>query len=245
MSGRREHPPLVEWRALKAEVREGYRRMDEQTGRWTAGYGQTAGRVYCRRGCSQCCALVVNATLTEALCVADALPEALRSDLPEYASKALTVAASAGDLREWLRGYRHKVGGCPLLAEAGACAVYRDRPFACRALLSTRPADWCAVDLSTLHPLEKQAFLSSLERSVVAWPTHYAAQPQEAGREAEAEASWRMRETFGFSLSGNLPFLLWLEQEFSLAALCRQGRGAVERLLAREIPAPFLVDLSP
>ncbi|MBE0599430.1 MAG: YkgJ family cysteine cluster protein, partial [Desulfuromonadales bacterium] len=228
------------WQRLKEQVRAGYRQLDAHNLRWAGDFGQGGGRLYCQRGCRNCCRLAVHATFTEALCVADALTAAQRLAVAEHAAQAAAVAQVAGDLKGWLRGYRQEIGRCPLLAPDGACGVYAERPFACRALWSTRPADWCGVDLATLHPLEKQAFLSSLDRAVVAWPTHYAEAPQEAGRAAEEETLWRLRELFGFSVTGNLPYLLWLEQEIGLSTLMVQGRGAVEKVLVeRKLQVPY------
>jgi hypothetical protein len=208
------------------------------------GYGGRGGKIHCRRGCGSCCSLAVQCTFTEALGVAEVLPEPLAGELGRRAGVIVEVARSAKDLAGWLRGYRREAQGCSFLAGDGVCAVYQHRPFACRALLSTRNPDWCAVDLSALHPLEKKAFLSSLDPSLVSYPTHYAAAPQEAGAAYESAAAHGQLEMFGFSVAGNLPFLVWLEREYRLSTIFTQGAAAVNGLLEREgLNIPFLVQL--
>ncbi len=164
----------------------------------------------------------------------------MRAHIP----RLLAVAAGAADLKDYLRRQRQQVGPCPFLAADGACGIYAQRPLACRSLYSTRHPDYCVTDFSAMHPLEKQAFLSSLDRDLVAFPTHYAAAPQELGRELESELIWQMREVLGFSLTGSFPLLVWLVREKGLAAVAGQGIGAVRKLLAEEsIDSPYLFTL--
>jgi hypothetical protein len=58
----------------------------------------------------------------------------------------------------------------------------------------------------------------------------------------EAAAAWRMLDTFGFTLSGNLPFLVWLEKKYRLSAVATQGHSGTLALLEEEgMNLPFLV----
>lgn len=100
------------------------------------------------------------------------------------------------------------------------------RPFSCRALFSTRNSDWCAVDFAALHPAERQAFMSSLDRSLVAFPTHYLAAPQQAGVRWEQQAMAAMMSHWGFSVSGNLVFMVFLELQLGLSRLIPMGLQA-------------------
>ena len=135
-------------------------------------------------------------------------------------------------------------GGCCTLAvncsfveaadESARCQVYAARPISCRALLATRPPAWCSVDFSTLHPLEKQAFLSGLARDLVNFPTHYLAAPQESGAQAEAELNARCRDLFGIALSGNMLYQIWLEQTYHLSEVIIRGAEATRRFIAEE-----------
>lgn len=232
------------WPSLKAEVRQQHTLFDEKAGASVAGFTAGGGRLYCGRGCRNCCNLAVRCTFTEALLVAEALSDGHAAALGEYVARLRRHLAEAADLKSYLRLHRRTIGTCPLLAADGACGVYAARPFACRSLLSTRPADWCAVDLAELHPLEKQAYLSSLDPAVVAWPTHYLAASRELAREMEEAAARRLHDTLGFTLSGNLPFLVWLEQEHRLSAAAAEGRAATLALLEKEgLNLPFLLNL--
>ncbi len=232
------------WPQLREEVAALHARFDRATGDWLARYTGESGRIHCGRGCAGCCTLTVNATLAEAVVAAAALDEAQAAALRTHIPRLLAVANGAADLKSYLRRQRQEVGPCPFLAADGACGIYAHRPLACRSLHSTRHPDYCVTDFAAMHPLEKQAFLSSLDRDVVAFPTHYAAAPQELGRELEAELIWRMRERLGFSLSGSFPLLVGLVREKDLPALAGQGAGAVRSLLAEEVlESPFLLSL--
>lgn len=233
------------WQPLKNEVQRQQTLFDEQIK--TAVEVCTVGgsRIYCGRGCHNCCNLAVQCTFTEALLVVDALTDEQATALHEHASRLRRHIGEAVDFKSYLRLHRQTIGFCPFLAEDGACGVYAARPFSCRSLLSTRPADWCAVDFAGLHPLEKQAFLSSLDPHLVAWPSHYLAAPRDLGQEHESAAFWGMHDGFGFTLSGNLPFLVWLEREYRLSTVAAKGHSAVLRVLEKEqLRLPFLVNLT-
>ncbi len=146
------------------------------------------------------------------------------------------------DFKSFLRAHRQRPTPCPLLAADGSCSVYARRPLACRALLSTRDSAWCATDFAALHPLEREAFLSSLDPAVVAFPTHYARFPREAGEAAEDLLLASMRERFGFALSGHLCVLLLAESEHQLSSALATGREATTQCLAAAgLNHPFLV----
>lgn len=232
------------WHSLIDGVRQQHALFDEKAGAAAEGFKAGGGRIYCGRGCRNCCNLAVQCTFTEALPVAEALSDEHAAALRGHVGRLRQHLKEAADLKSYLHLHRQTIGYCPFLEADGACGVYTVRPFACRSLLSTRPAEWCAVDFAELHPLEKQAYLSSLDPAVVAWPTHYLAAPRDLAQEVEAAAAWRMFDTFGFTLSGNLPFLVWLEKEYRLSAVAAQGHAATLALLEKEgLNLPFLVSL--
>jgi len=233
------------WQQLKDEIRNRQKILDEEIERWIADYRRQGGRIYCRAGCRHCCDLAVHATMGEALLVAEALSGGQRRALHEHVASRLYPVADIPDLKTYLRAHRQKVGFCPFLEQDGRCGVHAVRPFSCRALLSTRPGEWCGTDFSTLHPLEKEAFLGSLDRSVVDFPVHYVAETKDLGLELEAATAWEMRERFGFSLSGNLALLIHLQDEHDLAGLVPRGPEAVsEYLHAQGLSRLPLVSLS-
>jgi hypothetical protein len=60
----------------------------------------------------------------------------------------------------------------------------------------------------------------------------------------EAEAARGMLDSFGWALSGNLPFLVWLEHEYQLSAVAATEPESALTLLEKEgLNLPFLVDL--
>lgn len=227
-------------RSLTEEVGAMHARMDSAVGAWRETYAAEGGKIHCGRGCANCCRLAVEATYGEALHAVEALSCRHLGLLREWVERLKKNTAGSADLKEYLRRYRQTMEGCPFLEEDGACGIYEVRPLACRSLQSTRNPDWCGVDLGSLHPLEQKAFLSSLDPAVVAWPTHYAAAPQQAGRELESAISLRMAQLYGFSLSGNFPFLVWLIRERDLGGAICEGEKSVRDLLGREGENTFL-----
>jgi len=202
-------------------------------------------RIYCQKGCPNCCSLVVNCSFPEAVTVAKSLTGEQRKLVADRALSIRNLARQSKGLLEFLRGYRNAIGSCALLdAREQSCSVYAARPLTCRALLSTRPSAWCGVDLATLHPLEKEAFLSSLDRDLVSFPTHYLAAPQELASEYETDLGALMQKQFGHGLSGNLIYQVWLEQEHQLSAkLARSGFNLVDYLERQQLFHPLLLQV--
>ncbi|WP_305041666.1 YkgJ family cysteine cluster protein [Geoalkalibacter sp.] len=233
-----------DWRQIKEQVRRDQEAFDRHSARLLEALTRRGVAVYCRRGCRKCCTLTVNATFVEALGIAQCLTPEQGAAVATHASRLSEIASAAKDFKEYLRTCRTHLGFCPLLDADGACGIYPVRPFACRALLSTRDSDWCAVDFSCLHPAEKQAFMSGLDPSVVAFPTHYVAAAQDLGREFEERTAAAMIKRFGFSLRGNLSFLISLEQQLGVSELVPQGLEVTRRALIRAgFDLPFVVHM--
>jgi Fe-S-cluster containining protein len=231
------------WLRLKNSVRQQQGRFDQQIQSDLNSYRQQGGRIFCGKGCRNCCTLTVNSGLTEALLVAEALigPQPA---LEAYICQLRRILSEAADLKSYLRMQRNQLGACPFLDADGTCGVYAVRPFACRALFSTRPAAWCDVDFATLPAIEKQLFMVSLDRSVVDFPTHYLAGPRKTGQQMETEAADAMSTEFKISILGNLPYLVWLERRYGLSAVAEKGPAAVRSLLeAENLFHPYLIIL--
>lgn len=219
--------------------------FDQLCTAWSSEYRQRGGAIYCGKGCSGCCSLVVNCTFPEAVLVAAVLDQQQQERLKAQIPHIQQAADNSANLKEWLRSYRFEAGPCPFLDQAGACGVYASRPLSCRSLLATKEPAWCTTDFTTLSSDEKQSFMESLDQSAVAFPTHYAATPQEIGQELEEATLRHMETVYVFSLLGSLPWLVWLEQEYQLSSRLSDGRDAVQNFLkAEEINNPFLVVLS-
>jgi len=232
------------WEKLTGELAAQQPFMEMLTRSLTSDYRSRGGGIFCARGCSGCCTLVVNCTLTEAVTIAAALDEGQSVLVDAYVARLRELVVGAGDLKAYLRIHRHSSGGCPLLERDGACGVYAVRPFSCRALLSTRESRWCSADFASLSPAEKQAFVESLDREAVAFPMHYLAASRDAASGLENRLSVRLAETFGFSVYGNMPVLVHLAKRHDLARVVSTGRDAVEELLARVgLDNPLLLQL--
>ena len=230
------------WQVAIEELRQRQEQFDADISGWRRDYSERGGHIHCRCGCRSCCNLAVNATFTEALTVARALDDRQRSALDAHVGRLLELREQMTNLKSYLKLHRQKVGFCPFLDDTGVCGVYSHRPFSCRALLSTRNEAWCGIDFATLHPLEKQAFLSSLDTEVVAFPSHYVAAIQETGRECEERTTDAMLRRFGVAVTGNMPFLAWLEKKYSLSSIIPHGAAAIVRLLAQEhLSHPLLI----
>jgi Fe-S-cluster containining protein len=211
---------------------------------WCSEYRQRGGSIHCVKGCSGCCSLVVNCSFPEAMLVAAALDQEQHERLKAQITRIKHAADSSANLKEWLHAYRFGAGPCPFLDQTGACGVYGSRPLSCRSLLATKEPEWCVADFASLDSNEKQAFMESLDRSTVAFPTHYGATPQEIGQELEEATLKQMETVYGFSLLGSLPWLVWLELEHQLSSRLAGGPDALQEYLAAEgVANPFLIVL--
>jgi Fe-S-cluster containining protein len=222
------------WQVLKDDIRAQQALLDEETRKWLAGYARQGGKITCGKGCRECCNLTVNCTFTEALCVAETLTGEQAGRVREHAALLLEHIHEATDLKSYLRLHRQRIGFCPFLDADGACAVYAGRPFSCRSLLATKENRWCGADFSQLSSEEKRSFVESLDTTVTAFPLHYVAATQELGREQEARAARMMARQFGFSISGNFPFLIFLEQEYQLSKVIARGAEATAEFLEKK-----------
>ena len=184
--------------------------LDEYINNWLANYHAGGKQVFCRQGCPGCCSLVVHVTYPEATGIANALSNEQQASLQQYILRLKEVNQELTDLKNYLKLHRTAIGPCPFLDAQGRCSIYGQRPLSCRSLLSTRPADWCTVDFSTLNEWDKLAYESGLDRSVVAWPTHFVTATQDYARDLESQLLSEMHARYGWSLSGNLPLLVWL-----------------------------------
>lgn len=211
------------WEGLQQTVESEAAALDGMIAEWLEVRAAAGRRIFCAAGCSNCCTLFVQSTLIEALRVAAELDAAQLYKLQEYVLRQQESLTGVSDLLTILRKHRQEIGPCPFLDHAGCCSIYAQRPLACRALLSTKPAEWCSVDFSTLDPLGKRLYLESLERSVVAFPVHYVASTQDAAKEAETRLQREMTTELGTSISGNFPLLVYLCYTNNLAAQIKAG----------------------
>lgn len=219
------------WRPLMDELSFQQSFIDQLSAAWISEYQAGGGRIYCGRGCRDCCSLTVNCTFGEALLLAERLNDEQSAAVAAYVDRLKSELSGCNDLKQYLRMQRSVLGWCPLLDGEGTCSAYAVRPLACRALLSTKESRWCGIDFAALTSEEKQAYVEALDRSVVAFPLHYVATTRETGGELEERALKLQLQTFGFSLYGNLPVLLYLERQQALSARFCDGRRAVEEAI--------------
>lgn len=200
--------------------------------------------IYCRKGCSGCCSLNVHCSFTEILAILPLLSEQIITTVASYAKQLQQLANRTTELKSFLRLSRQQLGQCPFLDENGSCQIYSVRPLSCRALLSTKEPHYCCLDFSTLSSQEKQDFMASLDQAVVNFPTHYLAVPQQIAMTAEQQCSDSMINTFGFALSGSLPYLVFLEQQFQLSDQIAKGFDATLAFLNdHQLNTPFLLQV--
>ncbi len=230
------------WQGMKGEIRREHTLFDDEVRGWLDGYTSSGGRVFCGKGCRECCNLTVNCTFTEALCVAENLSEHQAARVRGHVDLLRRRIHEATDLKAYLRLHRRQIGFCPFLEGDGSCGIYGERPYSCRSLLATKESRWCGADFANLSGEEKRAFIESLDPAVVAFPMHYVAASQERGQELEYHAVRRMKELLGFSLYGNLPFLVFLEEYLRLSRVMLDGYEATAMALERAgLLLPFLV----
>lgn len=218
--------PEMGWQRLLEAVRRHHQFFDREMADQVRAYCLTGKRIHCGKGCRGCCNLAVNCIYTEAIGVAATLTGEQSERVRSHGDRMLHCIAEATDFKSYLKIQRQVIGYCPLLAVDGSCGIYDHRPFSCRSLLSTMESSWCEVDFSLLGSADKEAFMASLDRPAVTFPMHYLAAGQLLGQQLESEAALAMAAQFGIMLSGNLPFLVYLEQEHALSTIIPQGYAA-------------------
>ncbi len=224
----------MSYTAESDEIRQKLLFFDQFCDAWSSEYRLRGGTIHCGKGCSGCCSLVVNCTGPEAALVADRLTASQTSRLQAQIPLIQDCADRASSLKEWLSSYRQQAGPCPFLEQDGSCGIYQMRPISCRSLIATKGSQWCTTDFAALTATEKQAFMEDLDRSVVAFPTHYAATPQEMGQELELAILRAMERRYGYSLLGNLPWLVWLIHKHGAEQLLTTDAETVGHLLAAQ-----------
>lgn len=235
-----------EWEDLRHAVKAEAAALDRLTADWLRHRAASGRQIFCAAGCSNCCTLFVQATLVEALFVAEQLDVVQSEKLQDYVKRQQKIFAGESDFLAILRKQRTTLGPCPFLDADGSCSIYEQRPLACRALLSTKDPAWCGVDFSTLDPLEKRLYLESLEQEVVAYPVHYVASTQSAAQSAEARILEQMRTMPGGAISGNFPLLVYLASTTHLAALIKDGAAnGPQQLHASDFFHPLLLQIPP
>lgn len=231
-----------QWQILQDEIKRQYELFDSLVLRCVEEYSNFGKRIHCGKGCRECCNLTVNSTYSEALCVAEILTETQTARIKIHAEKLLKHAEEVSDLKSYLGMQRKTMGFCPLLTDDGTCGVYGKRPFSCRSLLSTKDNVWCATDFTLLSTAEKTAFIEGLDRQAVAFPMHYLAASRDLGQQFESQAALALAASFGFTLSGNLPFLIYLEKEHGFGSImCRGYSFTMDFLRQAGLFNPFLI----
>lgn len=201
---------------------------------WQHGYRLMGGKVHCGKGCDSCCTLTVNCALPEAVRLSQSLTESRRNELSKYIDRLYAAIPRLIDLKRYLDLHRKELGPCPFLDTDGSCCIYPVRPSSCRSLISTRESRWCAQDFAALDSSEKQEFMDSLDQTVVAFPMHYAAAPQEMAADVEASLNQAMRDEFGYTVYGNMPLLVHMELKHRLSSRLTDGRREIEALFTAE-----------
>jgi hypothetical protein len=240
---KKESPDRVEELLDLVKQQQGFLEMFARS--WSLDYRSGGGSVFCGKGCRNCCSLAVHAGFAEALAVARHLDQAQKKAVESYATKLGELVQGVADLKGYLRLHRQEMGFCPFLDDAGACSVYQVRPLSCRSLISTRESVWCGTDFSRIGAAERDAFVESLDREVVAFPSHYVAVLQETGKELEGAGTKRMSALFGFALYGNLGVLIHLIDRYRLLEACLEGRAEAAGAIAEAgFAHPLLVTVS-
>jgi len=114
------------------------RRVDAAIREFGAIRPQAVNATRCHRGCAHCCRIWVGITQDEALLLAECVRSGSAKpamDRLEHQRHWQSPEAFAAHPLEETR--------CVFLGEDGSCAVYEDRPSACRALLVASDPEFC------------------------------------------------------------------------------------------------------
>ncbi len=218
--------------------------LEQLTTTLVTDYRAKGGQIFCDKGCSNCCSLVVNCSFPEAQLLAVRLDESLLQQVDRYAERLKELSSGITELKDYLRRHRRESGGCPLLGSDGACRAYSLRPLSCRALLATKESRWCGADFAALTAADKETFAATLDRAVTAFPLHYLVATQDAARALESQTLQSMILAHGFSLYGNMPLMVHLASRWRLAETLPAGAAAVRGLLHKAgLDHPLLMEL--
>ena len=218
--------------------------LEQQTGEWVKAYRGRGGTIHCSKGCSNCCRLAVHCSFPEAALIAKQLPAALQGPLERYVEQVIEVAGSSGSMKGYLSAVRDMLPDCPFLGEAGHCTTYTRRPLSCRSLLSTADPRYCAADLSKLTPRELDELNGGLDAEVSRLPTPHVEISQQLAQQLESLLLAKMEPIAGLSLSGNLPYLVWVERRYGLADRFSGDRDEAVRFLEMNgLNRRYLIDL--
>ena len=230
------------WQHLINSAGEQQALFDREIQAWIGSYTRGGGTIFCGKGCGNCCTLAVNCTFPEALRIARSLTTLQAERVRDHTARLMARMHGVADLKSYLRMHRQEIGSCPFLDDGGICGIYDERPFSCRALLSTKESRWCGLDFAGLSSEEKRDFVESLDRKVASFPLHYVAETQDRGQSLETGVAEEMFKRFGFSLYGDLPYLVHLEREHQLSRIIPQGYEVTLSFLDQNgLLNPFLV----
>lgn len=218
--------------------------LEQQTDEWIQAYRSRGGTIHCRAGCSNCCHLAVHCSFPEAVRIARHLPEAFVALLDRYVAEAVKVAGGADSMKGYLAAVRDRLPCCPFLNEDGCCSIYSDRPLSCRSLLSTADPRYCAADLSKLTPGEMDELNAELDEEVSRCPTPHVEISQQLAQQLESMLLVKMSGMAGLSLSGSLPYLVWMERRYNLADILTGSRQETLQFLEENgLNRRFLLDV--
>ena len=106
----------------------------------------------CKKGCYFCCIEPVYVERREAELVVEAIralppedQERIKSDVRQAVEKLKAAPDVLSADQPHVLKYRALKITCPLLKD-GACSIYKDRPFGCRAHMALKPAQFCEED---------------------------------------------------------------------------------------------------
>ncbi|HEX5773210.1 MAG TPA: zinc/iron-chelating domain-containing protein, partial [Geomobilimonas sp.] len=86
------------WQPLIDAVREQQTIFDREIASWADRYRRAGGKLFCDKGCSNCCTLAVNCTFPEAVRISANLSEPRTARVREHASRLLTHVREVTDL---------------------------------------------------------------------------------------------------------------------------------------------------
>lgn len=102
----------------------------------------------CLKGCAACCHYNVEVTSDEAQLLASLVRQGTSIDMDRLRQQASWERTGP----EWSR-FLNPQNRCVFLSESNECRVYAHRPFSCRKLLVSTPAQNCFTEGAAIQPL--------------------------------------------------------------------------------------------
>jgi len=235
-------------KALKSETQQIYNQLDSFTEEWIENYIASGGKVFCQKGCYNCCDLPVRVTLAEAFLISDNNDAVSDDRLRTYLDKLIIYVRDSKSESDYLKSRRTRIGMCPLLNEEGACSVHKKHPIPCRKTISVLHHQFCKAEaINNLPPLEVLKYLDNIKSmsDVTGGRGHYVDDISGLGSYLQNSLRDTTKKLLGFDMFGDLSLMVFLstQEEFIKVLMSKNVRKVTRYLQENYFLHPYIISI--